>query len=225
MSTIRGLPLLLLVLIPTVAQANVTPVVDNLSATATAVVPGGVVSVQVDGHDPDCPGTCDSSAGCGEYIRADLNHWTADGGTFENTDNGISGSPFTSTTDWRAPTFCEESAEDFSDPAERAPALTRHRAATGKDASDCRNCATDTAGTFTASTPPAERAEDVANRADQPRSSGTLESLRAPGHPLPPRPQPHSCYPKAHITPLILYQAYPSAEGDASHQSWHLASN
>ncbi|NIR40207.1 MAG: hypothetical protein GWN07_30770, partial [Actinobacteria bacterium] len=32
-----------------------------------------------------------------------MGHWTADGGTFENTDDGVSGSPFTSTTDWRAP--------------------------------------------------------------------------------------------------------------------------
>jgi hypothetical protein len=100
---IRGLPAVLLFLVPTITQANVAPVVDSLSASSTTVAPGGVVFLQVDGHDPDCPGTCDSSAGCGQYIRADLNHWTADGGTFENTDNGVSGSPFTSTTDWRAP--------------------------------------------------------------------------------------------------------------------------
>ncbi len=102
-SAMRWLSPLCLLLFPAAVLANVAPVVDSRTASTAAVAPGGVIALQVDGHDPDCPDICDSSADCGQYIRADLGHWSADGGAFENTDDGVSGSPFTSTTDWRAP--------------------------------------------------------------------------------------------------------------------------
>lgn len=82
------------------AQAA-APVVDSLTATPPSVAPGELTTLVVEAHDPDCPGTCTS--GCGLTIRADLVRWSATDGTFESTDNGTTGSPFTASTSWRAP--------------------------------------------------------------------------------------------------------------------------
>ncbi|MBD3867919.1 MAG: choice-of-anchor D domain-containing protein [Acidobacteria bacterium] len=100
-SAVRLVLLLWFVSFPAASLANVAPVVDSLTASTTAIAPGEVVFLQVDAHDPDCPDVC--TTGCGTYIRSDATSWTADGGTFENTDLGVDGSPYTSTTDWRAP--------------------------------------------------------------------------------------------------------------------------
>jgi hypothetical protein len=77
------------------------PVVDDFSASSPVVLPGGVVTLTVTAHDPDCPDTCTS--GCGQYIRADLTSWSASGGTFLSEDDGTSGSPYTASADWQAP--------------------------------------------------------------------------------------------------------------------------
>jgi hypothetical protein len=77
------------------------PVVDSFSASTTVVAPGGLVTLEVTAHDPDCPSTC--TTGCGEYLRADLTAWSASGGAFVAENNGTSGSPYVATADWSAP--------------------------------------------------------------------------------------------------------------------------
>lgn len=77
------------------------PVVDRLEAQPASVVPGDLVNLTVEAHDPDCPGTC--TTGCGLYVRSDLTAWSATGGTFEATDNGVNGSPYSAAATWRAP--------------------------------------------------------------------------------------------------------------------------
>jgi len=81
--------------------ANEAPVVDDFRASSTAVLPGGIVTLNVDAHDPDCPSTCTS--GCGQYILQDLTRWTATGGQFVREDNGVSASPYSAEADWEAP--------------------------------------------------------------------------------------------------------------------------
>ncbi len=77
------------------------PVVDSFSASPAVVAPGGLVTLEVTAHDPDCSSTC--LTGCGLYIRADLTAWSAVDGVFVLEDNGTSGSPYTATVEWRAP--------------------------------------------------------------------------------------------------------------------------
>jgi len=77
------------------------PVIDTFTATPSVVKPGETVSLAVDAHDPDCPGTC--TTGCGQVIRADLTQWDASLGSFDSIDNGVSGSPYSASAVWRAP--------------------------------------------------------------------------------------------------------------------------
>ena len=77
------------------------PVIDSLSASSTITAPDGLVTLEVNAHDPDCASTC--SSGCGLYLRSDLTAWSADGGTFVFSDNGTSASPYTATAQWQAP--------------------------------------------------------------------------------------------------------------------------
>ena len=77
------------------------PVVDSFSASPAVVAPGGLVTLEVTAHDPDCPSTC--ATGCGQYLREDLTAWSASGGTFVVENNGTSGSPYVATADWSAP--------------------------------------------------------------------------------------------------------------------------
>lgn len=78
------------------------PVIDGFTATPTAVLPGGTATIRVTAHDPDCTtGTC--TTGCGTYIRADLTGWSASGGAFTATRNGVSASPYAAEADWQAP--------------------------------------------------------------------------------------------------------------------------
>jgi len=77
------------------------PVVDSFEATPASVQPGATVTLTVTAHDPDCPDSCTS--GCGQYIRADLTQWDPGAGSFDSTDNGSSGSPYTASAVWRAP--------------------------------------------------------------------------------------------------------------------------
>ena len=81
--------------------AQQAPVIDNLSTSTSAVAPGGVVTITVEAHDPDCPDTC--TTGCGLYIRSDITGWSATGGTFPSTNNGTDGSPYSASADWQAP--------------------------------------------------------------------------------------------------------------------------
>lgn len=89
----------------TLAMANgawaAAPVVDSFSASPAVVAPGGLVTLEVTAHDPDCSSTC--ATGCGLYIREDLTAWSASGGTFLAENNGTSGSPYVATADWSAP--------------------------------------------------------------------------------------------------------------------------
>ena len=85
---------------PAAARAA-APVVDDLVAVPAAVAPGGVVTLSVDAHDPDCADNC--TTGCGLTIRADLTLWSATGGSFIAEDDGTTGSPYTATADWQAP--------------------------------------------------------------------------------------------------------------------------
>ena len=89
---------LLATAVPATAAA---PVVDSFTASSTAVLPGGTVTLTVEAHDPDCAGTCTS--GCGLYIRSDVSTWSATGGTFVSTDMGTSGSPYAAAAEWQAP--------------------------------------------------------------------------------------------------------------------------
>jgi len=60
------------------------------------------LTIRVAAHDPDCTtGTC--TTGCGLYIRADLTQWSASGGTYLETRNGFSASPYSAEADWQAP--------------------------------------------------------------------------------------------------------------------------
>jgi hypothetical protein len=88
---------LLATAVPATAAA---PVVDSFTASSTAVLPGGTVTLTVEAHDPDCAGTCTS--GCGLYIRSDVSTWSATGGTFVSTDMGTSGSPYAAAAEWQA---------------------------------------------------------------------------------------------------------------------------
>ncbi len=90
----------LVMAVPAMAPAA-EPVIDTFAATPAVVRPGEAVALAAQAHDPDCPGSCTS--GCGQYIRADLTQWNATLGTFENIDNGASGSPYTASAVWRAP--------------------------------------------------------------------------------------------------------------------------
>ena len=60
--------------------ANQPPVIEAFNASTVILQPGGMVSLALSAHDPDCPSACTS--GCGQYIRADLMSWQADGGAF-----------------------------------------------------------------------------------------------------------------------------------------------
>jgi len=77
------------------------PVVDSFTASGTTVAPGGSVTLSLSAHDPDCPSAC--TTGCGQYIRADLTAWSADGGIFIATANAASGSPYAASAQWQAP--------------------------------------------------------------------------------------------------------------------------
>jgi len=81
--------------------AQSAPVVDSLTASPPSVAPGGVTTITVDAHDPDCPDTC--TTGCGQYIRSDIIGWSATDGTFLSEDNGVSASPYTASAQWQAP--------------------------------------------------------------------------------------------------------------------------
>jgi len=91
---------LLVALFPGALQAA-APVVDSFTATPSSLAPGELATLVVEAHDPDCATTCTS--GCGQTIRADLVTWSADGGSFEAIDSGTTGSPYTTTAQWRAP--------------------------------------------------------------------------------------------------------------------------
>ncbi|UCD83443.1 MAG: hypothetical protein JSU92_09000 [Deltaproteobacteria bacterium] len=82
--------------------ANQAPVIDSLVAESQVILPGGVTTIVLSAHDPDCPDTCTS--GCGLYIRASYTDWEASGGTISNINNGSNGSPYTSSITWTAPT-------------------------------------------------------------------------------------------------------------------------
>jgi hypothetical protein len=88
-----------------VAAANAAgaaaPVVNNIIGSPAIVAPGGLVTLEVSAHDPDCSATC--LTGCGLYIRPDLTAWSADGGAFVFVDSGAPGSPYTATAQWQAP--------------------------------------------------------------------------------------------------------------------------
>lgn len=84
-----------------VTFANQAPVVDSFIASPGTVVPGATVTLTVTANDPDCADTC--TTGCGQYLRADLTHWSSDGGTFTSENNGTSGSPYSATAQWQAP--------------------------------------------------------------------------------------------------------------------------
>jgi hypothetical protein len=77
------------------------PVVDVFTASPQAVAPGGLVTLEVTAHDPDCSSTCPT--GCGLYVRSDLTAWSADGGVFVSENNGTPGSPYAASAQWQAP--------------------------------------------------------------------------------------------------------------------------
>ena len=77
------------------------PVIGSFGASPQVVTPGGLVTLEVTAHDPDCSSTC--LTGCGLYIRSDLTTWSANGGVFVSEDNGTPGSPYTASAQWQAP--------------------------------------------------------------------------------------------------------------------------
>ena len=104
LSTNRRFSTVLLVLLMLFSASGVwaaSPVIDSFSVSTTVVAPGGLIGLEVSAQDPDCSTTC--STGCGLYIRSDLTAWSADGGVFVLENNGASGSPYTATAQWQAP--------------------------------------------------------------------------------------------------------------------------
>ena len=91
----------LLMLAATSGTWAAAPVVDVFTASPQAVAPGGLVTLEVTAHDPDCSSTCPT--GCGLYVRSDLTAWSADGGVFVSENNGTPGSPYTASAQWQAP--------------------------------------------------------------------------------------------------------------------------
>ncbi len=87
-------------MIPGVAGAA-QPVIDAFVADPPAVLPGETVSLSVEAHDPDCSSSC--TDGCGMYLRSDLTVWSADAGSIESFDNGVSASPYSASAVWLAP--------------------------------------------------------------------------------------------------------------------------
>ncbi len=88
--------------------SNQAPVVDNIDYQPSSVInPGQTITITVTSHDPDCTGSC--SSGCGQYIRSDLTVWRVTdpaGNTTTLTsgvDKGVSGSPYTTSVTWTAP--------------------------------------------------------------------------------------------------------------------------
>lgn len=89
---------------PGAARAGNAPVIDTIAASVPSVAPGGVVTISIQAHDPDCTGgTCTTE--CGAYIRADLTLWSEarGAGTFVSLRNGASSSPYAAAADWQAP--------------------------------------------------------------------------------------------------------------------------
>ena len=87
--------------LPALAKA---PVVDSFTASPATPVPGQIVTLTLQAHDPDCAAIC--TTGCGATIRADLFSWSDDTGRtgqFANSSTSPTGSPFTATVEWTAP--------------------------------------------------------------------------------------------------------------------------
>ncbi len=80
------------------------PVIDAFTASPPTAVPGQIISLTLQAHDPDCAASC--TTGCGATIRDDLFSWSDDTGRtgqFANSTTSPAGSPFTASVDWTAP--------------------------------------------------------------------------------------------------------------------------
>jgi len=93
--------LVLLALAMATPAWTAAPIVDSFTASPAIVAPGGLVTLEVIAHDPDCSSTC--VTGCGLYIREDLTSWSAGEGVFVLESNGPSGSTYSATAQWQAP--------------------------------------------------------------------------------------------------------------------------
>lgn len=98
---------------PAISEAA-APVITSLTATNEnhAVKPGEYVTIIVHAEDPDCAGTC--SAGCGMVVVSERTVWLADGGTLSERDDGATGSPYTASVRWEAPSAVGRYAIDVS---------------------------------------------------------------------------------------------------------------
>lgn len=80
---------------------NQNPIINSFVPSSYSILPGGIVDLNLEAYDPDCPSNCTS--GCGQYIRADLTNWSSNGGSFLNINNGTSSSPYNASAQWQAP--------------------------------------------------------------------------------------------------------------------------
>lgn len=90
-------------LLPLYAYSNNPPVVDSVILNPLKVSPGKSLTITLNAHDPDCPGTCTS--GCGLYIVSSMTQWSSSDGQFSFINNGTNSSPYTTSATWIAPSY------------------------------------------------------------------------------------------------------------------------
>lgn len=101
----RSVIILLILVAALPAFAASAPVVESFSATPTVPLPGQSVVLRVEARDPDC-GAPPCTTACGTGIRADVVVWTDDTGrtgAFSGASSTPTGSPFSATVTWLAP--------------------------------------------------------------------------------------------------------------------------
>lgn len=85
--------------------ANSAPVADTFVATPGVAAPGQAIALLVEAHDPDCLAP-PCTSGCGSVIRAESLTWSDSSGrqnVFTNSTPSPSGSPWSATATWIAP--------------------------------------------------------------------------------------------------------------------------
>ena len=105
----RKTPFVFLLLVLLIAAlpllANTAPIVDSFVATPAVPAPGQTVALKITAHDPDCV-VSPCTSGCGLTIRSDLLSWsdnTGRTGAFQGSTPAPSGSPWSATVTWIAP--------------------------------------------------------------------------------------------------------------------------
>lgn len=93
--------LFIVIFVPISLIGNQSPIIESFTSSSYSIMPLQTVDLELLAHDPDCQSTCTS--GCGQYIRADLTSFSADGGNFLTINYGSSASPYSASATWQAP--------------------------------------------------------------------------------------------------------------------------